>query len=70
MSFDKPFQTKCYWAPSKSAPLVPGEITRRSCHTNDIVIEILYSGVCHTDIHSVSQDMFEIAPLLILILNH
>lgn len=49
--YTKSFETKAYWAPSPAAPLVPATITRRAPTDNDIVIEIEYAGICHSDIH-------------------
>ena len=43
-------------APSAKAPLVPHPITRREPGPRDVQIEILYCGVCHSDIHQVRDD--------------
>lgn len=40
-----------YAAKSATSPVAPFEITRREVGPHDIQIEILYCGVCHTDIH-------------------
>jgi len=45
-----------YAAPSAKAPLVPHEITRREPGPHDVQIEILYCGVCHSDIHQVRDE--------------
>lgn len=53
------FETKCYWAPAPGAPLVPSTITRRAASANDVVIDIEYAGICHSDIHKVrTRDIF------------
>jgi uncharacterized zinc-type alcohol dehydrogenase-like protein len=41
-----------YAATSKASPMAPITISRRELRSNDVNIEILYCGVCHTDIHT------------------
>lgn len=45
-----------YAAPSAKAQLSPYKFTRRDPRSNDVVIEILYCGICHTDLHYVQND--------------
>ncbi len=40
-----------YAAQSATTPVAPWEFERRAPRPNDVVIDILYCGVCHTDIH-------------------
>lgn len=40
-----------YAAQSAAAPIAPWKFDRRETRPDDVVIEILYCGVCHTDIH-------------------
>lgn len=40
-----------YGAPSAKAPLAPFSIERRKPGPHDLLVEILYCGVCHSDIH-------------------
>ncbi|NQX04336.1 NAD(P)-dependent alcohol dehydrogenase [Rathayibacter sp. VKM Ac-2856] len=42
-----------YAAPSATEPLVPTTIERRDVGAHDVLIEIAYSGICHSDIHTV-----------------
>ncbi|HEX7580036.1 MAG TPA: alcohol dehydrogenase catalytic domain-containing protein, partial [Thermoanaerobaculia bacterium] len=49
-------QTPAYAAPSAKAPLVPHSITRRDPGPHDVQIDILYCGVCHSDIHQVRDE--------------
>lgn len=49
-------ETKCYWAASAGAPLVPATITRRAPGPHDVVIAIAYSGICHSDIHQARDE--------------
>ncbi|MER5333713.1 NAD(P)-dependent alcohol dehydrogenase [Micromonospora sp. NPDC002717] len=45
-----------YAAPSPSEPLAPTIIERRDVGRNDVLIEITYAGICHSDIHTVRGD--------------
>lgn len=45
--------TKAYAAQSPSMSLAPFEIKRREPRPNDVAIDILYCGVCHSDLHTV-----------------
>jgi len=45
-----------YAAPSVKAELTPFQFERRDMRADDVVIEILYCGICHTDIHYVNND--------------
>ncbi len=38
------------------APLKPMDIQRRELLPNDVEIEILYCGICHSDLHSIHND--------------
>lgn len=43
--------TSAYAVPSQSAPLEPWSFERREPEAGEVLLEILYCGVCHTDIH-------------------
>jgi alcohol dehydrogenase (NADP+) len=43
--------TKAYAAQGPDTPLAPFQIDRRELRPNDVQLEILYCGVCHSDIH-------------------
>jgi len=45
-----------FGAHSATRPLEPMVIERRSPEQKDVVIEILYCGVCHSDLHSTRND--------------
>ena len=45
-----------YTAPSATEPLVPTTIERRDVGPHDVLIEIKYAGICHSDIHTVRGD--------------
>lgn len=45
-------KTKSYAAFSATTPLQPFQFERRSPGPNDVLIEIHYCGICHSDIHT------------------
>ena len=45
-------KTKAYAAPSAKSPLGPFSLTRREVLPNDVKIDILFCGVCHSDVHT------------------
>lgn len=47
---------KAYAAQSATAPLAPFTFDRRSPRADDVVIEILYCGVCHSDLYTARND--------------
>lgn len=47
---------KAYAAQNSSAPLAPFNIERRDPGPDDVQIEILYCGICHSDIHQVRNE--------------
>lgn len=49
-------QVKAYAAQNADQPLAPFDLERRAPGPKDVVIEILYCGVCHSDIHTVRNE--------------
>lgn len=47
---------KAYGTEAATAPLQPMRIQRRALAPNDVEIEILYCGVCHSDLHTARND--------------
>ena len=47
---------KAYAAPSATAPLAATTIARRDPTPNDVQIEILFCGICHSDLHQVRNE--------------
>ncbi len=45
-----------YAALDKTSALVPFDFERRDPGPKDVVVEILYSGICHSDIHQVRDE--------------
>lgn len=49
-------KTVGYAAHSSDAHMVPYHFERRDLRDNDVAMEILYSGICHSDLHTVNGD--------------
>jgi uncharacterized zinc-type alcohol dehydrogenase-like protein len=49
-------RTPAYAAMTAGAPLAPFSIERRAPDAHDVLIDILYCGVCHSDIHQVRDE--------------
>lgn len=49
-----------YAAPSADAPLEPLTIERRDLAEHDVLIEIAYAGICHSDIHAARGEWGEV----------
>jgi len=50
------FTVNAYAAPSATGELIPTTIERRDVGPHDVLIEIKYAGICHSDIHTVRGD--------------
>lgn len=53
------FKAKAFSASSATAPLAQTAITRRDPTERDVQIDILFSGICHSDLHSVRDEWSE-----------
>lgn len=51
--YSTPTEVKCFMAPAAGEPLRAGMIVRRGITADDVVIDIKYAGICHSDIHEV-----------------
>src|SRR5580692_7624140 len=58
----KTFTAKAFAAQSKSAPLAAYNLQRREPGPSDVQIEILFCGVCHSDLHQVRDEWHEFMP--------
>jgi len=56
------FNTKAYAAKSATSPLASTTIPRRDPTPHDVQIEILYCGICHTDLHLVRNEWSSVMP--------
>jgi uncharacterized zinc-type alcohol dehydrogenase-like protein len=54
--------TKAYAAQSAANPLAPFSFARREPRPTDVQIDILYCGVCHSDLHQTRNEWSEFAP--------
>jgi uncharacterized zinc-type alcohol dehydrogenase-like protein len=56
--------SKAYAAPSATAPLAPHTINRREPTPTDVQIEILFCGICHSDIHQARNEWSGVMPTI------
>jgi len=56
--------TKAYAAKNASSTLAPFSFERRDVGDNDVLIEIDYCGVCHSDIHQVKDEWVDPLPMV------
>lgn len=56
------FKAKAYSAASATSPLAPTVISRREPTESDVQIEILFCGICHSDLHTVRNEWAESMP--------
>lgn len=50
------YKAKAYSAGSPTSPLAPTVISRRDPGDHDVQIEILFCGICHSDLHQVRNE--------------
>jgi alcohol dehydrogenase (NADP+) len=50
------YKTKAYSSGSSTSPLAPAMIPRREPNDDDVQIEILFCGICHSDLHTVRSE--------------
>src|SRR5580698_9878064 len=56
------YNAKAYSAVSATSPMASTTISRRDPTENDVQIEILYCGICHSDLHQVRNEWKEVMP--------
>jgi uncharacterized zinc-type alcohol dehydrogenase-like protein len=56
------YQAKAYSASSATSPLAPDTIQRRAATADDVQIEILFCGICHSDLHQVRDEWHSVMP--------
>src|SRR3984885_6147835 len=56
------YKAKAYSAISEASPLASATIARRDPKEHDIQIEILFCGVCHSDLHQVRNEWKDVMP--------
>lgn len=53
------YNAKAYSAASATSPLAFATIPRRDPTEHDVQIEILFCGICHSDLHAVRDEWSE-----------
>lgn len=56
------YNAKAYSATSATSPLASTTITRRDPNEHDVQIEILFCGICHSDLHQVRNEWSNVMP--------
>jgi alcohol dehydrogenase (NADP+) len=56
------YKAKAYSAASATSPLASSIIPRRDATEHDVQIEILFCGICHSDLHTVRNEWSSIMP--------
>ena len=57
-------QAKAYASAGASSPLAPTTIARREPTERDVQIEILFCGICHSDLHTVRDEWNAVMPTI------
>lgn len=58
------YTAKAYSADSATSPLAPTTIPRRDPGEHDVQLEILFCGICHSDLHHVRDEFSSVMPTL------
>ena len=53
---DGPFQTRAYGSKNSTGEMAEIEIKRREVGPHDVLLDVLYCGICHSDIHTVREE--------------
>ena len=56
--------SKAYAAASATSPLAPFTIARRDPTAHDVQIDILFCGICHSDLHQVRDEFASLMPTI------
>src|ERR1700744_4873658 len=56
------YNAKAFSAANETSPLASTIIQRRNPTENDVQIEILFCGVCHSDLHTVRNEWKSVMP--------
>lgn len=56
------YQTKAYAAQSSTSPMAATTIARREPTESDVQIEILFCGICHSDLHYIRDEWNDVMP--------
>ena len=58
------YKARAYSAGGATSPLALSTITRRDPTEHDVQIEILFCGICHSDLHQVRNEWSEVMPTI------
>jgi uncharacterized zinc-type alcohol dehydrogenase-like protein len=64
------YNAKAYSAASATSPLAPTTIPRREPTENDVRIEILFTGICHSDLHMVRNEWSAVPTVYPIVPGH
>ncbi|PWR23076.1 NAD(P)-dependent alcohol dehydrogenase [Zavarzinia compransoris] len=53
---DGPYPTRAWATAALGGPFAPITIQRRALGPNDVLLDVLYAGICHSDVHTVRGD--------------
>jgi uncharacterized zinc-type alcohol dehydrogenase-like protein len=56
------YKAKAYSAAGETSPVARTTITRRDPGEHDVQIEILFCGICHSDLHQVRNEWKSVMP--------
>src|ERR1700730_14828188 len=56
------YHAKAYSAASATSPLASATIPRRDSTERDVQLEILFCGICHSDLHQVRNEWRDVMP--------
>ena len=56
------YKAKAYSAAGATSPLAPATVARRDPTEQDVQIEILFCGICHSDLHQVRNEWSSLMP--------
>src|SRR5919205_4689258 len=56
------YNAKAYSAASETSPLASTTIARREPTEHDVQIEILFCGICHSDLHQARNEWSSVMP--------
>src|SRR4051794_29873657 len=56
------YKSKAYAAASATSPLASTTIARRDPNEHDVQIDILFCGICHSDLHQVRNEWSDVMP--------
>jgi alcohol dehydrogenase (NADP+) len=56
------FEARAFAAPRADAPLAPTKIRRREPTARDVRIQVLFCGICHSDLHQARDEWNQVMP--------